>query len=132
MFTLSFDFERGEEDSLEQLNASLSSMRLSSLNIKDSDGYLLTKTTFKDGIPTGKSYSYGFDRIELECRQEDGEELYAWQIDAEAFPAGEIATSDSYHDRWCARHPGRVMRTLTQIGFDTADAFVVTHHERKA
>ena len=133
MYTMSFEFERGEENSVAQLNAALASMRLSSLDIKQSDGYMITKKTFdKNQQVTSVELGYGFDSIKLECGQEEGEALHSWQFDVEVLPKGEVNGGNSYHDRWCAMHPDRVMRVMQQTGFDTADAFIVLYHERTA
>lgn len=133
MFTMFFEFERGEENSVAQLNAALASMRLSSLDIKQSDGYMITKKTFdKNEQVTSVELGYGFDSIELECGQEEGEALHSWQFDVEVLPKGEVNGGNAYHDRWCAMHPDRVMRMMQKRGFDTADAFVVLYHEQTA
>ena len=133
MYTMSFEFERGEENSVAQLNAALASMRLSSLDIKQSDGYMITKKTFdKNQQVTSVELGYGFDSIELECGQEEGEALHSWQFDVEVLPKGEVNGGNAYHDHWCAMHPDRVMRVMQQTGFDTADAFIVLYHERTA
>lgn len=130
MFTLAFEFDRNVRGT-EQINEKLASMRLSELHIRTNDGYLATKRTFdRDNTLVSTEYEYGFDKLELECEDGAAEERHVYQIDAAAFPKGEIASSDQYHDLWCADHPGRVMRVLQQISYDTADAFVVLHHER--
>lgn len=133
MFTMSFDFERGEENSIAQLNAALASMRLSGLAVKQRDGYMITRKTFdKNEQVTSVELGYGFDSIELECEQEKGEDLHSWQFDVEVLPKDDMNDGNAYHDRWCAMHPDCVMRMMQQSDFDTAYAFVVLYHEQTA
>ena len=88
-----------------------------------------TTTTWKDNIPVGKSYSYGFDQIELECEQADGEDALSWQIDTEAFPDHRFAESGTYSVNWYGLHPGRMFRQIMEIGFDAGmSAFIVVSH----
>ena len=131
MFTMNFSFERGEENSIAQLNAALASMRLSSVEIESCDGYMFTKKTYdKNERVTSVEIGYGFDSISLTCSQEEDEELHRWRLEAEVLPKGEISNSKAYHDRWCMMHPDRVMRIQQCNGFNTADAFVVLYHEK--
>ena len=133
MFKMSFDFEDRELTDLDFVNAALSAMRLSDLKAADSDGYLAVKTEYDPDThqPTETTYHYGFDHLTLVCETDEDDDPYTWQVDAQAFPKGEMSDSDAFHDMWCKQHPDRTMRTLTQYAFDDADAFVVLHHDKK-
>ncbi len=130
MFTMRFDFQDHDTADISSVNAALSGMRLSHLKVEDSDGYLAVCTSYdQDQRPAGTTYRYGFDHLSLACETE-GDDLHTWQIDAQAYPKGELSGSDAFHDLWCRAHPDRVIRVLVQYGFDNADAFVVLYHER--
>lgn len=133
MFTMSFEFERGEEDSVALLNAALASMRLSKVEINDEDGYMFTREFYgKDGQVTAVERGYGFDSITLACEQEEGEDLHRWQFEVEILPEDETIDGSVYCDRWDAAHPDSILRVMRKIGYDTADAFIVLYHEGKA
>ena len=133
MFKMTFEFTDREDTDLRYINAALSGMKLSKLNIEDDDGYLAKRTEF-DAVtqePRGISYRYGFDRLVLEYEADEDETLYTWQVDTQAFAKGKYKDSNAFHDMWCSAHPDRVMRALTQYSFQDADVFVVLHHEKK-
>ena len=129
MFKMKFEFKRGEEDCMALLNGALGAMRLSTVKIENSDGYLMTRTEYENDQQVSKSWNYGFDSIELSCEQDENEELCCWQLETEAFPKGQSPSSNVYHTRWCDAHPGRFMSVLQQISFDNAEAFVVLYHD---
>ena len=127
MFKLSFHFDR-EVSGLEQLNGALAGLPLSELSIERCDGYLATKTSFdSNGSTTAVTKEYGFDDVAFECQQSPDEALI-YQIEAATFEKGKI--TGSYHDIWCAEHPDRIMRVLREVSFDTAEVFIVLHHQR--
>lgn len=129
MFTMTLQFERGKEDSIETLNALLLSMPLSGLDVADSDGYMRTSRSFhEDGTLVSVELGYGFDSVVLNCSREEGKQLHIWQFDAEVLSRED---DGNYHDRWCEAHPDRVMRCLLQTSFDEATAFITLHHERQ-
>jgi len=132
MFKMSFEFKNRDIEDLRHVNAALASMRLSSLKMDGSDGYLATITTRdpKTQQVTDITYGYGFDQLTLACETVEREGLHAWQIDTQAFPKGEVSGSDKFHDMWCAEHTDRVMRVLMTHEFDDEYAFVVLHHEK--
>ena len=135
MFTLKLSFNPQEWDrkkNLELVNAALDTMKLSEINIKNIKSYTATTETFdKDGKSTSKNYFFGFDEIELECKQENGKNLYVYKMDAVSFPKEEAKNNEEFHDFWVKEHPDRLMRTLTQYGGDKYISYVLFHHEKK-
>ena len=130
MFTITFEIKRGDP-SVDLINSALSGMKLTGLSIKDSEGYLATTQQFNNEHELLSTvYRYGFDRMQLECAQDEGQKAHTWQIDTEAMPKDEIHDADMYHDLWCATHPDRLMRVLQMISFTDVNAFVVLHHEK--
>ena len=117
MFTLKLSFNPQEGDykkNLELVNAALDTMKLSEINIKNIKSYTAAKETFdKEGKSTSKEYFFGFNEIELECKQKNGEDLQVYQMDAVSFPEEEAKNNEEFHDFWVKEHPDRVMRTLT-------------------
>ena len=107
-------------------------MKLSEINIKNIESYTAAKETFdEDGKSTSKNYFFGFDEIELECKQENGKNLYVYKMDAVSFPKEEAKNNEEFHDFWVKEHPDRLMRTLTQYGGDKYISYVLFHHEKK-
>ena len=135
MFTLKLSFnpqERDHKKNLELVNAALDTMKLSEISIKNIKSYTATTETFdKDGKSTSKNYFFGFDEIELECKQENGKNLYVYKMDAVSFPKVEAKNNEEFRVFWVKEHPDRVMRTLTQYGGDKYISYVVFHHEKK-
>ncbi len=130
MFKMKFEFKNRELTDMNYVNAALSGMRLSDLKVEDGDGYLEVRTAYNQAQqPTETTYHYGFDNLVLACEADD-DDPHTWQMDAQAFPKGELSESNLFHDKWCGEHPDRAMRVLTQYSFDNADAFVVLHHEK--
>jgi len=135
MFTLKLSFDPRERDhkkNLELVNAALDTMKLSEINIKNIKSYTAATETFdKEGKSTSKQYFFGFDEIELECKQENGEDLQVYQMDAVSFPKEEAKNNEEFHDFWVKEHPDRLMRTLTKYGGDKYISYVLFHHEKK-
>ena len=135
MFTLKLSFnpqERDHKKNLELVNAALDTMKLSEISIKNIKSYTATTETFdKDGKSTSKNYFFGFDEIELECKQENGKNLYVYKMDAVSFPKEEAKNNEEFRVFWVKEHPDRVMRTLTQYGGDKYISYVLFHHEKK-
>lgn len=122
--------DRAETD-LEQLNALLSSVRWSQVKSEHYDGYhaKATTTDSNTGAVLSVTHRYGFDRIQLECVQEENEPGYRYQVETEY--CTQVISGDEYHDRWSEAHPDYVMRLLSRICFDDGGcAFVVFYHER--
>ncbi len=134
MFRLSFEFQDREEADLAYVNAALSALRLSEVSLEDdSSGCLVIRTDYdtETGLEKRTSFRYVYDRLSLSCEPGDeDDDLFTWQIDAQAFPKGTVAGAEIYHDMWCIEHEDRVMRSLSQYTFDRADVFVVLHHEK--
>ena len=134
MFTLKLSFnpqERDHKKNLELVNAALDTMKLSEINIKNIKSYTAATETFdKEGKSTSKQYFFGFDEIELECKQENGKNLHVYQMDAVSFPKEEAKNNEEFRVFWVKEHPDRVMRTLTQYGGDKYISYVLFHHEK--
>ena len=133
MFRMRFDFEERNVTNLNFINTALSALRLSDLKDEDSDGYLAVRTAYDPNThqPAETAYHYGFDHLTLVCETDENDDPHTWQVDAQAFPKGEVPSSHAFHSMWHKQHPDRTMRTLTQYAFDDADAFVVLHHENR-
>lgn len=133
MFSMTFNFGDRDMAEMDYVNKALAGMRLSALEVEDSDGYLAVSTSYDPEThePTMITYRYGLDHLTLNCEADDGDDLYTWQMDAKAFPKGEISGSNAFHDLWCREHPDRIMRVLSKYDFNDADVFQVLHHEKK-
>ena len=70
---------------LEMLNAALDTMKLSEIEIKNIPGYVVTHQNFNiKGQIISTNYDYGFDKIDLICKQRLGKDLQIFQIDTPA------------------------------------------------
>ncbi len=134
MFKLQFDFKDRSGNDLDIINAALSGMKLGLVSMEDFKGYNAVSTTLShvSGTQTQTAW-FGFDRLVLSCDPKEDEDgnTFTWQIDTVSTAKGNILNSSIFHDLWCAEHPDRVMRSLTQIDFKDYDAFVVLHHEKR-
>lgn len=132
MFNMIFDFEDRELNNIDYVNAALSAMQLSDVSLEDSDGFVAVTTHYDTEThqPKEKTYDFGFDKLDLACEAEEDEDLHIWQIDAHAFPEGEISASNEFHAMWCDEHPDRALRRIVKYSYGTTDVFVVLHHER--
>ena len=135
MIKMRFDFENRKLTDLDYVNKALSAMRLSDVNVEESDGYLEVTTAydFETHQPTEITYNYGFDYLVLACEDTEGDEMYTWQVTTVAFPKGKVPDTNAFHEKWCSEHPDRAMRSLIHYTFEeneNADAYVVLHFRK--
>lgn len=129
---MEFTFPDREEKDLEQLNALLSSVNWSEVHLEDFDGYHAKTSTMdsKAGAVCSVTHRYGFDRVALECEQEEDEPGHHYQLETEY--RTQAVSTDEYHDRWSEAHPDCVMRTLSCVSFDGGGkAFICLFHEKQ-
>jgi hypothetical protein len=131
--SLSFDpSKRMYKHNLEMLNAALKSMKLSEIEIKDIQDYVVTRQTFNKGELNSINYDYGFDRIDLLCKQRVGKELHIFQIDTAAFPrtANEDLDFQAFLQLWRKEHPDRLIHQMIKLSYQYAIAFIFIHYEK--
>ena len=87
---MSFSFDpsiRMYKHNLEMLNAALDTMKLSEIEIKNIQGYVVTRQNFNiKGQVSSTNQDYGIDKIDLICKQRLGKDLHIFQVDTAAFP----------------------------------------------
>ncbi len=135
MFTISLSFDPLKRDfkkNLKNINSVLDNLKLSSLEIKDSNGFFvkMKKYDTNENV-TSINYDYGFDNIEFECKQEDGENLYIYQIDVVVFSIGKVHSPDEFVNQWRKDHPNRIVRSMEGLSNENSEAFILLHHEKK-
>ena len=137
-FSLMFKFPERDETDIARINEVLSRLPLSSINIDTSsgeiDGYICTTKHYdKDENLTGTTYRYGFDSLILECEMNNDGDADFYQIDTKAYSRSEMKDSKMFRELWLKEHPGRVMRVMMEIEFNSSNAagFIVLHHEKK-
>ena len=135
MFTISLSFDPLKRDfkkNLQYINSVLDNLKLSSLEIKDSNGFFvkMKKYDTNENV-TSINYDYGFDNIEFECKQEDGENLYIYQIDVVVFSIGKVHSPDEFVSQWRKDHPNRILRSMDNLLHENSEAFILLHHEKK-
>ena len=130
---LSFDpSKRMYKHNLKMLNAALNTMKLSEVEIKDIQDYVVTRQTFNKGELNSINYDYGFDKIDLLCKQRMGKELHIFQIDTAAFPrtANEDLDSQKFFQLWRQEHPDRLIHQMIRLSYEHAIAFILLHYEK--
>ena len=117
---------------LEMLNAALNTMKLSEIEIKDIQDYVVTRQTFNKGELNSINYDYGFDRIDLLCKQRVGKELHIFQIDTAAFPrtANEDLDFQAFLQLWRKEHPDRLIHQMIRLSYEHAIALILLHYEK--
>ena len=131
--SLSFDpSKRMYKHNLLMLNAALSTIKLSEIEIKDIQDYVVTRQTFNKGELNSITYDYGFDRIDLLCKQRVGKELHIFQIDTAALPktANEDLDSQVFFQLWRKEHPDRLIHQMIRLSYEHAIAFIFLHYEK--
>ena len=104
---------REYKKNLELVNAALDTMKLSEIEIKKIEDYIVTKQTFNKGELAHTYYDLGFDSIEILCTQNENEnDLHIFQISIVAFPKEEDKTTQEFHALWSKEHPDRVIRQM--------------------
>ena len=69
---MSFSFDRSKREykkNLEIVNTALDSMKLSEIEIKKVEDYIVTSHNYNKGELASINFYYGFDSIELLCKQ---------------------------------------------------------------
>ena len=120
-YHLDFDFRDRKVSDLEQLNKVLSAMKLKSLELENTEGYLAV-TRDKDGNLVHQRY--GLDRGTLICTPaKDGD---CYQLDTVV--TDQSVAYDDFLEVWRKNHPGRVVRTVITVSFEEVFAYVIAHH----
>ena len=130
---LSFDpSKRMYKHNLDMLNAALNTMKLSEIEIKDIQDYVVTRQTFNKGELNSINYDYGFDRIDLVCKQRVGKDLHIFQINAAAIPrtANEDLDSQKFFELWRKEHPDRLIHQMIKLSYQYAIAFIFIRYEK--
>ena len=112
------------------LNAALKSMKLSEIEIKDIQDYVVTRQTYNDkGEVSSINYDYGFDKIDLLCKQRVNEDLHIFQMDTAAIPktANEDLDSRIFFELWRKEHPDRLIKQMIKLSYKYAIAFIFLH-----
>lgn len=129
---MEFTFPDREETDLEQMNAPLSSVNWSEVDLEDFNGYHAKTSTMdpKSGAVRSVTLRYGFDWVVLECGQIMHKPGYRYQVEAEY--CTQAVSSDESHDRWLEAHPDCVMGVLSCISFDDGGKAFAVFATKKA
>ena len=124
MITLTYDFDRGRAEDLEQINALLATMRLRELELEDHKGYLATTRDAKGNLLRRR---YGLSHGKLICRlAEDGDgDIY--QIDTVV--TDHSVDYDTFLGTWRKEHPDRVQRIVIAVEHRPALAYIIIYHQ---
>lgn len=125
MITIHFEFKNHKASDLQQLNALLAAMKLSDLQLDDSDGYLVV---FQDGDGNLLEKRYGLDSGTLVCKLADSEDGYCYQIDS--IVTDHSVDHDTFIKDWRECHPDRVLRILVTVEFEEDIAYLIIHHQK--
>ena len=114
--TLEFDPSKREcRKNLELVNATLDSLKLSEIEIKTTQGYIMTRQTFDKGKLASTNYDYGFDKIQLLCMQRRDEDLHIFQMDVAAFSKENLSDHKEFVALLLKEHPNRLLRQMTKL-----------------
>lgn len=126
MYKLEFDFKEREASDLEELNAILSAMTLTSLELEDEESY---RAIMRDGNGNLLRRRLGFDSgVLIGTRPRHGEKGYRYQIDTAVVDAS--VDSDEFTQIWRDLHPDRVIQTIYEGGNDELCTFIILHHQK--
>ena len=132
---ISFDSsKRMYKHNLLMLNAALKSMKLSEIEIKDIQDYVVTCQTFNDkGEVSFINYDYGFDKIDLLCNQRVNKDLHIFQMDTAAIPrtANEDLDSQAFFQLWRKEHPDLLIQQMIKLSYKYANAFILPSFWKK-
>lgn len=127
MYKLEFIFKDREASDLEELNAILSAMTLTSLELEDEDSY---RATMRDSTGNLLRRRLGLDSgILIGIRPRCGEKGYRYQIDTVVVDAS--VDSEEFTQIWRDLHPNQVIRTVYEGGNDELRTFVILHHQKE-
>ena len=133
---MSFSFDpsiRMYKHNLEMLNAALDTMKLSEIEIKNIQGYVVTRQNFNvKGQVSSTNYDYGFDKIDLICKQRLGKDLHIFQVDTAAFPRifYENIEPKEFIDLWHREHPDRSVQHMIRTSYENHIAYIVVHYDK--
>lgn len=132
MFHVTFSFQDRSEEDLIHLNQMLGSLALSSLDIAEESGYTAQSCQYSaDDELLSTTVRTGFDRIDLICEQEEGEETFCYQIDTAALPLEEALGIEEFADMWTSKHPDQVIRILLEKESQKYRSYILAYHKRK-
>ena len=133
-FTMTLEFDPSKREckkNLELVNSALESMKLSEIEIKTAQDYIMTKQTFDKGVLDSTSYFYGFDKIQLICTQRRDEDLHIFQIDAAAFSKENLTGPEEFVVLWRKEHPDRLLRQMTTLSMGKNIAYILFHWDKE-
>ena len=132
IMTLEFDASKREcKKNLELVNSALESMKLSEIEIKTAQDYIMTKQTFDKGILDSTNYYYGFDKIQLFCTQRRDEDLHIFQIDAAAFSKENLTDPEEFVVLWRKEHPDRLLRQMATLSMGKSIAYILLYWDKE-
>ena len=132
MFTITLTFpQRDYKKCIEIINSALDNMKLSEVKISNAKTYFFFEEHFSEnGEVTSTDCEFGFDMIELKCKNDDENSLHVYQMGVASFPKSEDKSYDEFHDLWSQEHPDRAMRNLVRFFSEDCVSFAFLHHEK--
>ena len=133
---MSFSFDpsiRMYKHNLEMLNAALDTMKLSEIEIKNIQGYVVTRQNFNiKGQVSSTNYDYGIDKIDLICKQRLGKDLHIFQIDTAAFPRVfyENIEPNEFVELWRKEHPDRLVQQMRRTSYENHIVYIIIHYDK--
>ena len=134
---MSFSFDpsiRMYKHNLEMVNAALDTMKLSEIEIKNIQGYVVTRQNFNiKGQVSSTNYDYGFDKIDLICTQRLNKDLHIFQIDTAAFPRifYENIDPSEFIKLWLKEHPDRLVQQMRRTSYENHIAYILIHYDKR-
>ena len=125
MMTMTLQFPDRTRTDLDQLNAILAALKLDSLELENTCGYLATTRT-ADGTLVERRY--GLDNCTLNCEEATGDAGLRYQMDT--LVTEPFAVHDEVVQCWREDHPDRVVRIVQIAEYDDAWAFLIVHHQK--
>ena len=119
---------------LEMVNAALDTMKLSEIEIKNIQGYVVTRQNFNiKGQVSSTNYDYGFDKIDLICTQRLNKDLHIFQIDTAAFPRifYENIDPSEFIKLWLKEHPDRLVQQMRRTSYENHIAYILIHYDKR-
>ena len=133
-FTMTLEFDGSKRQcrkNLELVNATLDTLKLSQIEIKAVDDYIMTQQTFDKGKLASTNYDYGFDKIQLICTQKCDEDLHIFQMDVAAFSKENLNGPKEFVAQWLKEHPNRSLRQMTKLSMKNNLAFILFHTDKE-
>ena len=126
MMKIHFEFEDQKATDLEQLNAMLGALRLQSLELENTSGYL---QTVRNGDGELIEQRYGLTCCTLNCERAEDEDGLVYQMDTAVTPLN--VEHEAFVKDWRERHPDRIVRIVQSTDFDDARTFLIVHHQKR-